>query len=101
MARPYILITKTVLLEIEELHAKGVPISKLRRDYFLKIASPTLQRLIAHATLYKACEENSKGKAQHAKFHNPKLNPVSIALPTPSIVQRQAVYWRVKQPCQI
>jgi len=59
MARPYILVTEEVLLEIEELHSKGVPISKLVRDYFLEMASPTLQRLITHATLYKACENDN------------------------------------------
>lgn len=59
MARPYILITETILLEIESLHSKGVPVSKLIRDYHLKIASPTLQRLITHVTLYKACDEKA------------------------------------------
>lgn len=51
MARPYILIQQEILTEITELHSKGVPVSKLLRDYELSIASPTLQRLINYLSI--------------------------------------------------
>lgn len=51
MARPYILIQKEVLLELEDLYFKGVPTRKLVRQYELSIASPTLQRLLNYLTL--------------------------------------------------
>lgn len=62
MARPYILINKETLIEIEKLNSKGVPISKLLRDYKLSIASPTLQRLISYVALYNACTHADKIK---------------------------------------
>lgn len=51
MARPYVLIQREILIEIEELHHKGVPTRKLVRDFDLSIASPTLQRLINYLSL--------------------------------------------------
>lgn len=51
MARPYILIQKEILYEIEDLYFKGVATRKLVRQYNLTIASPTLQRLLTYLTL--------------------------------------------------
>lgn len=51
MARPYILIQRDILEELEDLNHKGVPVRKLIRDYDLTIAAPTLTRLIGYLSL--------------------------------------------------
>ena len=51
MARPYILIQQEILMEVTDLHIKGVPVSKLLRDFDLTIAAPTLQRLINYLSI--------------------------------------------------
>ncbi len=62
MARPYILIKQDTLVEIVELHDKGVPISKLIRDFNLSVANPTLQRLISYLNLAIVTSENNQYK---------------------------------------
>lgn len=51
MARPYILVQRDVLEEIEELSFRGVPARRLCRDYNLTIAAPTLTRLITYLAM--------------------------------------------------
>lgn len=62
MARPYKLIKRAVLEEIQGLHNSGVPLSKLIRDFDLTITNPTLNRLLISLTAATVLSENNSYK---------------------------------------
>lgn len=76
MARPYILIQEDILLEIEDLYYKGVPIRKLVRQFKLSIASPTLQRLVTYLTLANRSLVNGKESLATKKVIYASLFPI-------------------------